>query len=239
MTAQPLFYQSVVPLNRETHRTFGIEAPMPFSFAAASYLIPAVVDEFAAACPSLAILFVSDHDGMSPVFLTGGEPGRNAFTSREGKWSGAYIPAYLRRYPFIRGDVPGGDPLICFDAQSGFIRDANEGETLAPLFDESGGDTPALAERIKLTIDYADAALRTQTFCKALQDHKLLQPITIQTKTGTANSAIHGLMAVSEEVLNGLPDDTFLTLRKSGALAPVYMHLVSLRAIERLPASPV
>lgn len=239
MTTQPLFYQSVVPLNRESHRAFGIQTPMPFDFASASYLIPAVIDEFAAACASLAILFASDQDGISPVFLTGGAPGRNAFVSREGKWSGTYLPAYLRRYPFIRGDVSGGDPLICFDAQSGLVRATGDDGTLTLLFDQNGADTPALAERIKLTIDYADSAHRTQTFCKSLQDHKLLQPITIQTKTDATMSAVHGLMAVSEEALNGLSDDAFLALRKSGALAPIYMHLVSLRAIERLPASPV
>jgi hypothetical protein len=118
------------------------------------------------------------------------------------------------------------------------VRALHDGETLAALFDDNGADAPALAERIKLTIDYADAAQCTQAFCKSLQDHKLLQPITIQTKTGDASSAIHGLMAVSEEALASLPDDAFLALRRSGALAPVYMHLVSLRAIERLPAVP-
>ena len=113
--SQPLFYRSVVPLHRETHRGLGLAAVPSFAFAAASHLIPAVVDEFSAACAELPILFAPDVEGASPAFLTGLTPGCNAFVRADGSWAASYVPAYLRRYPFILGEVPNAEPLVCLD----------------------------------------------------------------------------------------------------------------------------
>jgi hypothetical protein len=46
---------------------------------------------------------------------------------------------------------------------------------------------------------------------------------------------MHGLMAVDEWHLAALPDADFLDLRREGLLAPIYAHLLSLAAVDRLP----
>ena len=82
------------------------------------------------------------------------------------------------------------------------------------------------------------AARRTVAASRTLAGFGLLQPITIHKAgegTGGASSALHGLLAVDEAKLNGLTDDALLRLRAEGLLGPVYTHLVSLRAIARLP----
>ena len=230
----PLFYRSVVPLDRETHREFGLAAMPSYAFAAASHLIPAVVDEFPAACAALPIVFTLDATGASPVFLAGLTPGRNAYVRADGSWAAAYVPAYLRRYPFILGEVPNAEPLICLDDKADTL-DKDSGEGRVPLFTSDGGDTDWLVERIRLVTEYTTAAKRTQAMSKVLADLKLLQPITVQNTTDGASSAIHGLLAVSEPALTALSDADFLRLRADGTLAAIYTHLVSLRAIERMP----
>ena len=60
-----------------------------------------------------------------------------------------YIPAYIRRYPFLLAKLrPESDELsLCFDSSSGAIGDFEDGE---PLFD---GDQPAEAnERPRLAV---------------------------------------------------------------------------------------
>lgn len=232
MSDLPLFYRSVVPLNRDGHRTLRLAEPARFGFARDAHLIPAVIDEFAAACRHLPILFLPEGPVPTPVFITGFRPGRSMLVDANGAWTGRYLPAYLRRYPFILGEVADADPLVCLDEAAEGL-DGSGGEAGVPLFGPEGGDTPLLTERITLTRDYADAAQRTAAFGQILQDLALLRPVTIQGRdpeTGDTHT-LHGAQGVDEAALADLPDADLLRLRREGWLSPLYAHLVSLQAI--------
>ncbi|TXM64973.1 SapC family protein [Methylobacterium sp. WL120] len=232
MSDLPLFYRNVVPLNRDSHRALRLAEPARFGFARDAHLIPAVTDEFAAACRHLPILFLPEGRVPTPVFITGFRPGRSMLIDEAGAWTGRYLPAYLRRYPFILGEVADADPLVCLDEAADGLATA-ETEAGLPLFGADGSDTPALAERIALTRDYADAARRTAAFGQILQDLGLLRPVTIQGRdpdTGDTHT-LHGAQGVDERALAELPDADLLRLRREGWLAAIYAHLVSLQAI--------
>ena len=150
-----LFYSDAVPLNRETHRHYRVATDAQrFAFASGSHLVPAVIDEFTAAAPHLPIVFVPGAGVPAACFLVGLRSGRNALVTPQGGWLGDYAPAYLRRYPFVLGEVEGADPLICIDAGLA-SREAPDGEA---LFAEDGGDTPLLLDNIRLTNDFFLAA---------------------------------------------------------------------------------
>ncbi|ACA14876.1 SapC family protein [Methylobacterium sp. 4-46] len=233
MTQLPLFYRAVVPLDREGHRGLRLANPQRFGFARGSHLVPAVVDEFAAACRHLPILFLPESLGPTPVFLTGLVPGRSALVSEDGTWTGRYLPAYLRRFPFILGESEGRPALVCLDdTAEGVLREEDAGESLA-LFGEDGAQTPPLQERVRLVADYAEAAKRTGALGRVLQDLGLLRGVTLHGKdpaTGESH-ALHGALVVDEGALNGLSDEVFLRLRREGWLAAISAHLVSLQAI--------
>ena len=96
--ANPLFYRQVVPLNRDTHRSLTFRAPeRPLDYAREAHLIPAVIDEFAAAAAEIPIAFLPGPTQPAAVFVTGFKPGVNAFISPKGRWDGHYVPAYVRR----------------------------------------------------------------------------------------------------------------------------------------------
>src|SRR3546814_3632968 len=62
--------------------------------------------------------------------------GMNLFVDAEGRFRGeSYIPAYLRRYPFLLARLrPDSEELsLCFDPSSGIISAEGEGD---PLFSE-------------------------------------------------------------------------------------------------------
>lgn len=229
--SQPLFYQSIVPLNRDTHAQKRVRIhPGMFGFAANDHLIPAVIDEFAAACRHLPILFLPGGAAPTPVFLVGVRSGHNILVGSDGRWEGAYIPAFVRRYPFILGEVEGADPMVCLDESSELLSEA-DGE---PLFQENK-ETGFLNDRIALLRDYFDAARRTEVASKTLQDMDLFTSVTLDFKQGDLSStSIHGLLAVDEQKLLALPDERIARLHRERVLGPIYAHLLSLGSVEPL-----
>ena len=231
MSQQPLFYRSIVPLNREAHARKRIRThPGMFGFAANNHLIPAVIDEFAAACRHLPVLFLPAGAAPTPVFLVGVRSGHNILVGADGRWEGAYIPAFVRRYPFILGEVEGSDPVVCLDEGSELVNEA-DGE---PLFEDTK-ETGFLNDRIALLRNYVDAAKRTEAASRILQEMDLFTTITIDFKQGDVSStSIHGLLAIDEQKLLQLADEQVARLHRERMLAPIYAHLLSLGSIEPL-----
>lgn len=234
MTENPLFYRSIVPLDRQRHHTFRVrQTDRRFGFASGAHMIPVVVDEFPAGSRHLPIVFVPGPERPSPVFLVGFRPGQSLCVDADGHWTAGYIPAFLRRYPFILGEVPGRDPLACIDENFEEFAQA-EGEA---LFDSSGAETATLKDRIKLMSDYFEAAKRTDASCTLMNDLKLFRQITVQG-SGPNAVALHGLLAIDELRFNELSDEDFLRVRKANWLPAIYAHFLSLASVDRLHDRP-
>lgn len=233
MAENPLFYQNIVPLDRARHRDLRlVRETKPFAFAATSHIIPAVVDEFALAARFLPILFIPAAPHPTPVFLVGTRTGQNLLVDSEGKWIDPYVPAFVRRYPFMLGTPEGASPIICVDDKYEGLRQQDVGER---LFAEDGADTPLLQDYARLTETYFAAAKRTETFLETLAALQLLRSVTVEIRSETgANTALHGFLTIDENRLNALPDADFLKLRAEGFLSAIYAHLFSLAAVDRL-----
>ena len=231
MVAKPLFYQSIVPLNRDLHKALKLNSRDDrFAFAASSNVIPAVIDEFVPASRHLPILFLPGPKLPSPVFLTGLRSGETPLVDQKGRWQNDYLPAFLRRYPFIIGDVVNSDPIVCIDEESALFQNGAE-----PLFLADGADSPCLQTKIVLMNEYNVSAKRTEHFVETLVDLDLLTAITINVQQADAGEqTLHGLTMVDHARFEHLSDDDFLRLRAHGFLAAIYAHLASLSSIDRL-----
>ena len=232
MAENPLFYKSIVPLNREAHKALGLKTDAaPYAFAKTSHVIPALVEEFGAASRHLPIVFLPGTGGPSPVFLVGLKPGRSDFVGDTGQWTAGYIPAFLRRYPFMFGEVQGRDPVVCIDeAYEGLSADQGE-----KLFDDAGAETPMLRDKITFVNTYFEAARRSELLGKRIQEHDLLRAISLEAKLpGGGSTTVHGLFSVDEGKLAALSDAAFLQLRKDGIIGSIYAHLLSLSAVDKL-----
>lgn len=227
----PLFYNKVIPVDKTLHRDLCIENnALRFGFARSANLVPAVIDEFGAAMAHLPIAFLPGGKQPAAVFVVGLQPGTNLFLTEENSWNGGYVPAYLRRYPFIVGDVPGGEPLLCVDEQHDGL-----GETGDRLFSDEGEPQPALIQARDLAADYKRSADRTDEFCETLQRLGLLTSISLNARTANGgNSAVHGLMIVDEAAFDRLDADDVRQLHEKRFLKPIIQHLVSLAAISKL-----
>jgi hypothetical protein len=234
--ANPLFYERVVPLDSVAHRALRLRpAAQPFAFAAGANLIPALLDEFGTAAPYMPVAFLPGVDKPAAVFVAGVKPGKNVFVDN-GRWTGGYLPAYLRRYPFIMGDVPSGPPVLCMDEAFGALGN-DEGER---LFSETGEPEPTLSSALALAEGYRQGALRTEQFCATLQRLKLLRSVTLDARLdGGESTVVHGLMVVDEDAFHGLGVEDLHELQQQRFLRPIFEHLTSLAAISLLsPRKP-
>ena len=129
-------------------------------------------------------------EGPAACFLVGLRSGVNACVDTDGKWRGDYVPAYLRRHPFILGEVEGSDPLVCVDQK--FVSDSGEA-----LFDGEGKESPILLDFIRLTNEYFASSKRTENFAKTLQKLNLLRSVNIDAKFESGETlALYGCLTI-------------------------------------------
>ena len=226
-------FNKMVPITRQRHAGKKVLPVRTFKFASKTNIVSLITNEFnkvASVCP---IVFVKDKDELlKPFALLGLEQGENLFIDDAGRWEAHYIPAIIRRYPFVLGRNEGKSELVlCIDEESEFVSDT-EGE---PLFNEKGEPGKITETARNYLIELQKFSELTNMFSKELAERELLSPLNMQIKNSQgALVKIDGIFAVNEAKLNELPDEAFMELRKRGALSLIYAHLISLVQMERL-----
>jgi len=226
-----LFYDQVQALNSETHVLWRIAPQASWAFAAKAHAVPLLAQEFAAAQADYTIAFAKDEAGTyMPVALLGLKAEQNLFVNAQGQWQqGAYIPAYVRRFPFAPAGE-GDKMVVVVETSSGVVGPFAEGE---PLFD-NGQPTETLQRALGLVEAFHREAQGTQAFCRWLDEQQLLTPVTAEVRAGEqAAHRLDGMWVVNETKFNALADDEVLKLFKSGQLAWVYAHLMSLKNLSK------
>jgi hypothetical protein len=106
-----------------------------------------------------------------------------------------------------------------------------EGE---PLFSPEGAPSALFENVKKFLIELQQMELFTQKFCSLMKEKDLFSPMNMKFKASEQVKNINGCFVINEEKLNNLSDDTYLEIRNSKYMAPIYSHLNSLAQIERL-----
>ena len=182
------------------------------------------------------ILFQQDAEGrFYPVALFGFEEGENLFLDETG-WRAAYIPAMVRREPFLIGfkeSAQGGEPARMLSLDMAHPRVNSEvGEA---LFEPLGGRTPFLEEAANLLEAIYAGREHGAAFVRALQEHDLIESVTfgITLKDGSQNQLI-GFSCIAEEKVDALSGATLGEFNERGFLMPLFMVLASMGNIQRL-----
>lgn len=227
----PMFYQKVGPLNTEKHKDHFIEPLTNFEFARKSNSIVVGISEFAKAAISYPVVFVLNNEQLMPVAVTGLKDQQNLFIDPDGQWLQHYIPAYIRRYPFI---VAAGDDnklTICIDESYSGLNQEEKGK---PLFNgEQQSDF--LQQMIQFIKDFEDEMERSRQFCKQLQQLDILEEShAVIEREGQEKSSLTGFLVVSREKLNKLPQQDIYKLQQNGSLELIYNHLLSVDRFNNL-----
>ena len=238
LSGNVLFYDKPEPVSVEAHGTLGVDAvDKPYGFVAQTNLVPLTVTEFAPAALSYPVIFIGDNKmPVSVMALRGGE---NLFVSDAGEFrTEAYIPAYVRRYPFVfANDDIQKRLILCLDRTAPFLKEGGA----TPLFVD-GKPSPYVEQAMEFCNNFEQERQRTDAFVKVLTDLDLFDTreavFTPRNPDGTtaAPQKIAEYFAVSEEKLKALPVDQLAELRDNGALGQIYAHLVSLLGWDRLIA---
>ena len=238
LSGNVLFYGKPEPLSVEAHGALGVDpVDQPYAFVASTNIVPLTVTEFAPAALSYPVIFVGE--ARQPVAVMGLRQGENLFINEAGAFrSESYIPAYIRRYPFVfANDEVQKRLILCVDRDAPFIREGGA----TPLFVD-GQPAPYVQQAMDFCNNFEQERLRTESFVKLLTELDLLETrettYTPRNPDGTAAEPqkIAEYFAVSEEKLKALPGDKLAELRDNGALGQIYAHLVSLLGWDRLIA---
>jgi hypothetical protein len=229
----PMFYTSPRPLDRSRDGSLHISRPKHFRFAEKTNAIPILLDEIPMAAAHYPIIFASGPQPV-PAVVMGLQNDKNLFIDEKGQWlDGSYLPAYVRRYPFILMDDPEKKQFVlCFDETSDML--GPEGEY--PLFDgENPSDFTKGAMEFCATLRQQGEA--TDEFVKALQEHDLLMKNDAQIELpGGPRVQLSGFLIVDPKKFDELPDNIYLAWRRKGWIGLIYAHLLSSHRWPRLIA---
>ncbi len=205
-----LFYSKPEPLSKETHANLGLRRiDKPYGFAAGSQVAPLTVAEFPAAGLSFPVIFAGER--YQPLAVMGVNGGANMFIQPDGAFeAGVYIPAYIRRYPFVLANDPKGEQLVvCIDRAAPMLGDLPD----MAFFDAAGEPTQYTKNCMSFCNDFEVEVRRTDSFIALLKDLDLFESRT-QTYTPSNSDGSQGVpqnvaeyFAVSETKLKALPPE--------------------------------
>ena len=240
ITGNVLFYTNPEPLSREMHGNLGVgRVDKPFGFARAGHVVPLTVAEFGLAGLSYPIIFAGDQ--KQPLAVMGLAAGQNLFVTDDGGFEvGAYIPAYIRRYPFVlANDESQQRMIVCIERPAQIFRE--EGFDMA-LFDDKGEPSEYTQNAIKFCEDFETERRRTEQFVNLITELDLWETKRAMFTPNLPNGQqgepqlIADYFGVSEEKFRAIPAEKLVELRDSGAMEKIYNHLSSLVGWDRLIA---
>ena len=226
MSTQLLFYKEAVPVSKQQHAAFSIDTTQDYSFASGVNSVPLTATEFPFAARDYVIVFAGQETPM-PVAILGVQQDKNVFVSDDGHWQGRYIPAFVRRYPFVFSSSEDGSTFtLCVDKEFKGLNEEGRGEK---LFDEAGEKTSYLERMLNFLQDYQLQFQRTQVFCKQLKELDLLETMQAQISMPSGNQqSLTGFQVINRDRLKALDGEKLAELAKTDALELAYLQIQSM-----------
>lgn len=228
MASQMLIYESAVPVSSARHAAWSVEVGRDYAFSKSVNAVPLMAVEIPNATAEYAVVFSGTDEAMLPAVILGMRGNENLYLSTQGDWQAKYLPAFVRRYPFVfSGSADGNTFTLCIDESFPGFNQKGRGER---LFDEEGKPTTYVENVLKFLEQYQIEFRRTQAFCAKLRELDLLEPMRAQADLVSGERvSLTGFMAVNRDRLKALPGDALAELAKTDALELLYLHLQSMR----------
>jgi hypothetical protein len=227
MSAQLLIYGSAVPISKERHGKWSVQVGADYHYTKNLNALPLLAAEFISAAREYPIVFSRANDAVAPVALLSMRDEENLFLTESNQWTAQYIPAFLRRYPFVFSRSDDGKTFtLCIDELfTGFNQDG-KGER---LFSDSGEVTPFVNNVLQFLQTFQAENARTQEFCRKLDELELFESQNaVWTGPGGERVALTGFLCVSREKLKAIPPKMLQGMIGSGEMDLLYAHLFSL-----------
>ena len=233
----PYGYDEIVPLQKQ-HRVLVPGGNTP-AFCRKLNALAISFSEFAAAGRDYPIVFASLDGGktFAPVAVLGLGKGQNLFLDASGEWDrGAYVPAFVRRYPFCISKLyvdgePRSERVVC-------VAKAYVDPGGVQLFDAQGRPSARWSDTERLLAGYEADLDRTAQMCAAFARLRILAPFSMQVLEDGGEPAVRldGMYRVDEAKLGDLKPASHKVLVGKSFMGRIYAHLHSLENFSRLYA---
>lgn len=233
MTNQAIFYKQVTPVSKHRHAGAAVKTGTDYSYARAANAVPVTAVEFASAAPEYAIVFAGTDATTMPMAVLGALQNDNRYVDAAGHWTASYVPAFVRRYPFVfSSSDDGGTFTLCIDESFSGFNSEGRGER---LFDADGERTQYLSSVLNFQQEYQAQFKATRALCDKLKALALFEPVEARFTTSTGRlHALTGFSVISRDKLRALTDEQLAGLARGGELELVYLHLHSLRHLREV-----
>jgi len=204
-----------------------VDAAPDYDFSRETNSVPLMAVEFPHAAPEYPVVFAGAGEEVMPAVILGMRGNENLYLAH-GKWSAKYIPAFVRRYPFVFSTLDEGKSFVlCVDeAFAGFNRQGR-GQR---LFGEDGKPTPYVDNVLKFLQEYQAQFNRTKEFCRKAKELDLLEPMQAQIDMVSGERlSLRGFWAVNRAKLKALSGEKLAELAKTDELELLYVHVQSMR----------
>ncbi|MEM6534826.1 MAG: SapC family protein [Pseudomonadota bacterium] len=237
LSGNVLFYKNPQPLSSEQHGGLGVKKiDQPFGFLREAHAVPVTVTEFGMASTAFPIIFIGEE--LTPLVVMGVRQNENLFVTPNGQTEADfYVPAFVRRYPFVFANDDKADRLLlCVDRDAAMV--SNQPDT--PFFN-GNEPTEFTTNAIEFCKEFERQRRATVEFTNILKQMNLFeqktvgfQPQGVDGNPVGEQQKIADYWAVDEAKLNALSDEQFGQLRANGALGAIYAHILSLLNWQRV-----
>jgi len=233
-----LFYKNPQPLTPDMHGGLGLNpSSTPFAFARTAHAVPLIVGEFAPASLSYPIIFAGAD--RQPLAVMSVRMNENLFIDENGMFpEGVYIPAFIRRYPFVFAHVTDQDQeqlVVCIDREADIV----SANPQVPFF-ENGEPSAFTRQCMEFCSNFEGERRKTEGFVNILKELDLfvLREVTFTPRNPDGSEGqpikVSDHFSPDEERIKALPDSAIVELVKTGALQQIHAHWASLQNWERL-----
>lgn len=220
----PLFFSRPSVMTVERHGKAKMRQNASLAFARPTNSIPLILGEIIEAAKYFPIAFTPGENTVT-VAIVGFEKD-NYFVDEKGQWlERTYVPAYVRKYPFVFFEVPeNGQLALCIDEPLVSFDEEGDG---TPLY-ENGQPTAFTQNALQFCGAYQEQHRITRQLCQELSEMGLLTPQRSDITLASGKELhLSGFQLIDQEKLQKLSDKEVLALHKNGALPFIYYVLQS------------
>ncbi|TRW92017.1 SapC family protein [Candidatus Methylobacter oryzae] len=222
-------YKTPEVLNKDAHGKLTYTGISTYEFARGQTTAPLLSEEIAEASAYYPIVFAIDNLAKPLALL--GLRDQNVYIDEAGHWTVNYIPAFIRRYPFVFATGNENTELLHLAIDATAPQFAGQGES---LFTDDGEPSAIATGAMKFLTAYQTSSKSTEALHQPLLDSGVLVAKTLTQQIDNEMHAIGGFSVVDEEKFKALPDETLAQWARSGLLATVYAHWASLRHLQKV-----
>ena len=227
MAKQLLIYESAVPVSAARHANVSVEPNDSFAFSAGANAVPLMAVEFRNASAEYAIVFTAEGDNVMPAAVLGVRNAQNLYLTPDSRWKADYIPAFIRRYPFVFSSGDGETLTLCIDESHPGVNREGKGNA---LFGADKKPTPYVEKVLEFLKEFQVQFEWTRQFGRRIKGLDLLEPMQANVTTPQGEKfTLSGFLGVSREKLRQLNGEQLEKLARTDELELLYLQLASLR----------